>query len=75
MRLFGCVEVLPLLLQHDDGLGTTPGMVLRAVTNPEVTKILLEQKPLNQAAADIVESMSERVTPVGLDGWGSANSG
>ena len=42
-----CKEMLPLLLRHDDGLGTTPGMFLAAANSfggPEVTRILLEHE-------------------------------
>ena len=59
---FNNEEILPLLLRHDDGLGTTPGMVLAAVEKPELLKILLEHKPLDPAAADIVVNMSKRAT-------------
>ena len=52
-------EKLRLLLQHDGGLGTTPGMILAAENKSEVTKILLEHQPLNQAAADTVDSVSK----------------
>ena len=53
-------EILPLVLEHDNGLGTTPAMAI-AAEMPEVTKILLEHKPLDQEAADILEERSKRV--------------
>ena len=59
-------EALRLVLEHDGGLGTTPAMVqvvesLRA-THPSsgmarITKMLLENQPLNQATADKLKSM------------------
>ena len=67
-------ELLQLVLEHDGGLGTTPAMVEAADdesfpgrfpsqlrTQGEVVKILLEHKPINQATADRLKSMSERV--------------
>ena len=54
-------EVLRLVLEHDGGLGTTPAMVEALDSQrylpdlsklAEITKMLLENKPLNQATAD-----------------------
>lgn len=58
-------EILRLLLEHDGGLGTTPAMVKAAdmltySRMPEVAKILLQHRPLNQATAESLKSMSER---------------
>lgn len=63
-----CQELLPLLLERDGGLGTTPAMVKAADLLPhlqmvEVSKILFEHRPLNQATAEILKSMSKRATP------------
>ena len=64
-------ETLRLVLEHDAGLGTTPAMVEAAESFrsghdlsglAKLTKILLEHKPINQATADSLKSMSERVT-------------
>ena len=58
-------EILRLVLEHDGGLGTTPAMVeaagsIRATLHlAEVTKILLENKPLDQATADSLKSMNK----------------
>ena len=65
-------EALPLVLEHDGGLGTTPAMVEAADADlltkwcplnevAKVIKILLENKPINQGTADRLKSMSERV--------------
>ena len=66
-------EALRLVLEHDGGLGTTSAMVeaaesSRCADNPDdlndlakLTKILLENKPINQATADSLKSMSKRV--------------
>lgn len=51
----GSPETLPLLLEHDGGLGTTPAM-LKAARNIEVMKMLLKHKPMCQVTADVLES-------------------
>lgn len=61
-------EDLRLLLEHDGGLGTTPAMVKAADMltyshMSQVTKILLQHRPLNRATAEILKSMSERARP------------
>ena len=65
--------VLRLVLEHDGGLGTTPAMVeaagsLRAAYGDcglselaKITKMLLENQPLNQATADRLKSLSKQV--------------
>lgn len=63
-----CKEILPLLLGHDGGLGTTPAMVEAAGNHlyhdmSEVTKLLLEHRPLNQATAELLQNMSKRAAP------------
>ena len=63
-------ETLRLVLEHDGGLGTTPAMVeavdaesfrLPLSEMAEVTKMLLKNKPINEAATDSLKSMSKRV--------------
>lgn len=61
-------EIVSLLLKHDGGLGTTPTMVeaagmLTDAARLEVTKMLLEHRPLNQATAELLKSMSKRAAP------------
>ena len=61
-------EALRLVLEHDGGLGTTLAMVEAADAESfrdtrklaNVTKMLLENKPLNQETADRLKSLSER---------------
>lgn len=53
--LSGSHEALPLLLERDGGLGTTPAM-LKAARNAEVMKMLLKHKPVCQVTADVLES-------------------
>ena len=62
-------EALRLVLEHDGGLGTTPAMVEAAESLrgthalsklAEITKMLLENQPLNKATADRLESLSKR---------------
>ena len=63
-------EALRLVLEHDGGLGTTSAMVEAAESSrcaddsddlSDLAKILLENKPINQATADSLKSMSKRV--------------
>ena len=61
-------EIVSLLLKHDGGLGTTPTMVeaagmLTDAARLEVTKMLLEHRPLNQATAELLKSMRKRAAP------------
>ena len=56
---------LRLVLEHDGGLGSTPAMAeaadtLKAAQMAEVTKILLEHKPLDKTTGSILESMHKR---------------
>ena len=58
-RYLADCKTLRLILQHDGGLGTTPAMAEAAETLctarlAEVTKILLEHKPLDKKIADIL---------------------
>ena len=63
-------KTLRLVLERDGGLGTTPAMVeavdaessrLPLSELAEVTKMLLENKPINEATADSLKSMSKRI--------------
>lgn len=52
-------DILPLLLERDGGLGTTPAM-LEATKNVAAMKMLLKHKPTCQMTSSILESASQR---------------
>lgn len=55
----GTVEILPLLLRRDGGLGTTAAM-LKEAENVEVIKMLLKHKPVCQVTTDVLKSAASR---------------
>lgn len=52
-------ETLQLLLEHDDGLGTTPAM-LKAVKDVDAMEMLLKHKPVCQLTADVLDSAAKQ---------------
>lgn len=52
-------ETLQLLLEHDDGLGTTPAM-LKAVKDVDAMEMLLKHEPVCQVTTDVLDSAAKQ---------------